>query len=94
MFLLGKEFLLRTDHAALRKLLSRDLPPTSRVECWILRLSEYCFKIEYQNGQDIVIADVLSRLPFAGGLELPRPAAPADGPSSTAPNMSNPENPT
>ena len=32
MFLLGKEFLLSTDHAALRKLLSRDLPATSRVE--------------------------------------------------------------
>ena len=65
MFLLGKEFLLRTDHAALRNLLRRDLPPTTRVERWILRLSEYTFKIAYQKGQDNVIADVLSRLPFA-----------------------------
>ena len=32
MFLLGKEFLLRTDHAAIRKLPKRDIPPTSRVE--------------------------------------------------------------
>ena len=31
MFLLGREFLLRTDHAALRNMLRRDLPPTSRV---------------------------------------------------------------
>ena len=30
-----------------------------------MRLSEYNFKIEYQKGQDNVIADVLSRLPFA-----------------------------
>ena len=41
MFLLGREFLLRTDHAALRNLLCRDLPPTSRVERWILRLFDY-----------------------------------------------------
>ena len=64
IFLLGKEFLLRTDNAALRNLLRRDLPPTTRVERWILRLSEHNFKIEYQRGQDNVIADVLSRLPF------------------------------
>ena len=65
MFLLGEEFLLRTDHSALRNLLRRDLPPTTRVERWILRLSEYSFRKEYQRGQDNVIADVLSRLPFA-----------------------------
>jgi hypothetical protein len=47
MFLVGKPFLLRTDHAALAKLLRRDLPPTSRVERWILRLSEYVFRIEH-----------------------------------------------
>ncbi len=41
MFLLDREFWLRTDHAAQRKLLLRDLPPTSRVKRWILRLSEY-----------------------------------------------------
>ena len=45
MFLLGREFLLRTDHAALAKLLRRDLPPTTRVDRWILRLSEYMFRI-------------------------------------------------
>ena len=39
MFLLGKDFLLRTDHSALCNLLRRDLPPTTRVERWILRLS-------------------------------------------------------
>ena len=65
MFLLGKEFLLRTDHSALSNLLRKDLPQTTRVERWILRLSEYTFRIEYQRGQDNVIADVLLRLPFA-----------------------------
>ena len=37
MFLLGRDFLLRTNHAALRKLLRRDLPHTSRVLRWILQ---------------------------------------------------------
>jgi hypothetical protein len=69
VFLLGREFLLRTDHSALRNLLRRDLPPTTRVERWILRLSEYTFKIEYKRGQDNIIADVLSRLPFAASQE-------------------------
>ena len=64
MFLLGKEFLLRTDHAALRNLLRRDLPPTTRVERWILRLSEYNFHIEYKRGQDNIIADILSQTSF------------------------------
>ena len=65
MYLLGREFLLRTDHAALAKLLRRDLPPTTRVGRWILRLSEYMFRIQHQRGIDYVIADVFSRLPFA-----------------------------
>ena len=67
MFLLGREFLLRTDHAALAKLLRRDLPPTTRVERWILRLSEYMFRIQHQRGIDNVIAEVVFRLPFACG---------------------------
>ena len=65
MFALGKEFLLRTDYVALRNLLFKDLPPTTRVAQLILRLSEYPFRILYQRGQDNVIADVLSRFPFA-----------------------------
>ena len=65
MFLHGKEFLVRTDHSAIRNLLRRDVPPTNRVERWILRVSEYTFQMVYQRGQDNVIADVLSRLPFA-----------------------------
>ena len=60
VFLLGREFLLRTDHAALRNLLKRDLPAITRVERWILRLSEYTFRIEHQKGQGNIIADVLS----------------------------------
>lgn len=49
VYLLGKMFLLRTDHAELVNLLNRDLPPTTRVQKWILQLSEYTFQIEYQR---------------------------------------------
>jgi len=69
IYLLGAPFHLRTDHAALVNLLKRDLPPTTRVQKWILRLSEYVFTIEYQRGKENIIADVLSRLPFASGVE-------------------------
>ena len=48
MILLGKEFLLLTDHAAFRNLRRRDLPPTIRVERGILRFSEFNLKIEHQ----------------------------------------------
>ena len=69
VYLLGRPFLLRTDHMALVNLLKRNLPPTSRVEKWILRLSEYNFQIEHQKGIANVMADILSRLPFASGVE-------------------------
>ena len=69
VYLLGKPFLLRTDHLALKNLLKRDLPPTTRVQKWILRLSEYNFSIEHQKGVSNVIADILSRLPFATAVE-------------------------
>ena len=65
MFLLGREFLLLTDYGAVANLLERDLPPTLRIERWILRLLEYTFSIQHQRGIDNVMADVFSRLPFA-----------------------------
>lgn len=51
VFLLGIIFLLRTDHMALVRLLNRDQPPTTRIERWILRLSQYQFRIEHQKGK-------------------------------------------
>ena len=75
MILLKKKFLLRTDHAAFRNLLRRDLSPTTSVERLILPLSAYKNKIEYQRGQDNVIADVVSRLPFAGAKNVEKSTA-------------------
>ena len=47
MFLFGKIFLLQTDNAALRNLLRRDLPQTTQVKLFILRLYKYTIRIEY-----------------------------------------------
>ena len=65
MFLLCCEFLLLTDHAALRNHLRHYLLPITSVKRWILPISEYIIKIEYQKGLENVIAKMLSRLPFA-----------------------------
>lgn len=65
VYLLGRDFLLRTDHAALMNLLMLDLPPTILVQKWILRLLEYTFRIEYQKGSTNIIADVISKMLFA-----------------------------
>lgn len=51
IFLLGRPFFLRTDHMSLINLLRRDLFPTTRVQRWILRLSENVFKIGYKRGK-------------------------------------------
>lgn len=58
-YLLGREFLLKTDHKALTYLMETK-NPTSRLLRWSLRLQEFRFRIEYvkreENG-----ADALSR---------------------------------
>ncbi|KRH93336.1 pol polyprotein, partial [Pseudoloma neurophilia] len=59
-FLLGKEFILRTDHRALTYLHTCK-NPTSRLLRWSLRLQEFQFKIEYISGEKNS-ADSLSRL--------------------------------
>ena len=51
MFLLGKKFLLRTDYAAFRNLLQRDLPSTTRVKPWILSLSEYNSRLNIREAR-------------------------------------------
>lgn len=56
--LLGLEILLWTDDMALERLLNRDLPLTTRIEQWILRLSKSSFLKEHQKKENI-LADVL-----------------------------------
>lgn len=59
-YLLGKEFLLRTDHKALAYLWDTK-NQNSRVQRSALKLQEYTFKVEYIKGEDN-IADGVSRI--------------------------------
>ena len=60
--LLGRKFLLRTDHTALKGLLS-SREPSGRRARWTEKLSEYNFEIIHLPGSQCSNADALSRDP-------------------------------
>ena len=62
VYLYGRKFLLRTDHAALRWLLSFR-QPEGQVARWIEALQQYNFTIEHRPGSKHGNADALSRRP-------------------------------
>ena len=59
-YLLGKSFLLRTDHGSLRWL-HNFKNPEGQVARWVERLSEYQARLEYRPGSKHVNADAMSR---------------------------------
>ena len=62
VFLFGRPFVLRTDHAALKNIFSTKMKDTARIERWILALSPYVFEIESIPGKENIVADALSRV--------------------------------
>lgn len=60
-YLLGKQFVLETDHRALQWL-NRMRDSNARVTRWYLSLQPYSFTIRYKAGKDNITADFLSRL--------------------------------
>ena len=61
-YLLGKHFLIRTDHSALRWL--RNMPePVGQQARWLEVMEEYDFEIEHRPGKKHANADALSRRP-------------------------------
>jgi len=59
-YLLGREFVIRTDHKPLKYLLEQR----SYIEAqhtWLLKLHSYKFVVEYKKGRENVVADTLSR---------------------------------
>ena len=64
VFLLGREFTLRTDHRALCGLFSSSLQTSNRVVKWVMRLQPFKFTIQILKGKDNVVADALSRIPW------------------------------
>ena len=61
-YLYGRKFLIRTDHAALRWLLSFK-NPEGQIARWIERLQQYDFEIKHREGKLHGNADGLSRRP-------------------------------
>ena len=61
-FLLGRKFLIRTDHSALRWLMSFK-EPSDQTARWIEILSQFNFVIEHRAGKKHGNADALSRPP-------------------------------
>ena len=59
VYLYGRNFLLRTDHAALRWLLNFR-QPEGQVACWIEHLQQYDFTVEHCPGAKHQNADALS----------------------------------
>ena len=59
-YLLGRQFVLQTDHRPLQFLLD-GRPGNCRLFRWALSLQQFDFTIEYIRGQDNILADFLSR---------------------------------
>ena len=64
VFLLVKEFIIRTDHRAQVGIFSSTLQTMNNVVKWVMRLQPYKFKIEIVKGKDNVVAEDLSRIPW------------------------------
>ena len=60
-YLLGKKFIIRTDHKSLTWMLNWKKPNTSQYCSWIDELGMYDFKIYHRKGQLHTNADALSR---------------------------------
>ena len=61
-YLIGREFLIKTDHLPL-KAVNRFNKPNTRLFNWSMRLMQYQFKVEYKPGKQNEEADYLSRNP-------------------------------
>ena len=61
--LLGREFIILTDHFSLTYLISQQKTPQHRIARWIDTLAEYNFRIKHLSGSKNTVADALSRVP-------------------------------
>ena len=59
-YLLGREFVVKTDHKPLKYLLEQRLY-TEAQHTWLLKLCNYRYRVEYKKGKENVAADSLSR---------------------------------
>ena len=64
VFLLGREFLLRTDHRALMGIFNSKLTNSVHITKWLLKLQPYKFVVQVIRGKDNIVDDSLSRIPW------------------------------
>ena len=63
-WLLGREFVLRTDHGALREILTKKGEDfTLRQLRWFEKLEPFSFTVKHIKGKENVVPDALSRTP-------------------------------
>jgi hypothetical protein len=74
-YLLGRQFVVRTDHQALKWLFSLK-EPKSRIARWIESLSAFHFTVEYRPGKQHGNADAMSRCLDPRHCECPEPNTP------------------
>ncbi|KAL2084848.1 hypothetical protein ACEWY4_020366 [Coilia grayii] len=61
-YLLGRDFVLETDHRALQRLVCMK-DSNARITRWFLALQPYCFTVQYRVGKQNAVADFLSHHP-------------------------------
>ena len=66
-YLLGKPFLIRTDHSSLTWLLSFK-EPQGQIARWLEELSQFDMTVEHRSGKRHSNADALSRIPESAGV--------------------------
>ena len=66
-YLLGRKFLLRTDHSALQWL-RRTPRPVGQQARWLTTIEEFDFEVKHRGGTSHVNADAMSRRPLPGGV--------------------------
>ena len=62
-YLLGRKFLVRTDHSALKSLI-KTKDPEGQTARWIETLASFKFEIQHRPGKRHTNADALSRIPI------------------------------
>lgn len=65
----GYHFKIYTDHSSLIWLFRQENPP-GRLARWIMGLSQYDFEIHHRKGDQNIVPDALSRLPFSQSIDL------------------------
>ena len=60
-YLLGRHFIIKTDHFSFKYLLEQKLTTTFKSK-WLPKLMEYDYEIQYRQGKENLEVDGLSRL--------------------------------